>query len=59
VWLCARVFFSLRWRWRQVHHTPWLQALDDSMDCYLADKPAGTAAVAKKPKTTDEAGGKK
>lgn len=42
-----------------VHHTPWLQALDDSMDCYLADKPTGTAAVAKKPKTTDEAGGKK
>lgn len=22
-----------------VHHTPWLKALDDSMTCYLADKP--------------------
>lgn len=23
-----------------VHHTTWLEALDDSMECYLADKPA-------------------
>lgn len=21
-----------------VHHTPWLEALDDSMECYLATK---------------------
>merc|ERR1711907_57451 len=22
-----------------IHHTPWLQALDDSLECYLADGP--------------------
>jgi len=30
-----------------VHHTPWLEALDDSMECYLADKPIeDTAEIA-------------
>ena len=28
------------------HHTPWLQALDDSLAAYLADAPAATPLTA-------------